>query len=82
MDPFYRARFTFDITEEQRLRANNLIATHTRKAIFQPILDDLLDLIEKHGDIISGIIMSGKAKPREIIPILNQAEKKAERSVR
>lgn len=83
MNPYYRSRFSFDITEEQQKRANTLIATHGfRKALFQPILDDVLDLIEKHGQIISGIIISGKVKPREVMPLLNQANRKAERSIR
>lgn len=74
----YRPRFSFDITEEQQQRANKLIATHgMRKALFQPILDDVLDLLEEHGQIIAGIIMDGKAKPREVMPLLNKAERKA-----
>lgn len=74
----YRPRFSFDITEEQQHRANKLIATHgMRKALFQPILDDVLDLLEKHGQIIAGIIMDGKMKPREVMPLLSKAERRA-----
>ena len=76
----YRPRLSFDITEEQQRRCNKLIKTHgMRKALFQPILDDLLDLLEEHGQIIAGIIMSGKVKPKDIMPILKQAEKRAEK---
>ena len=79
--PFdYRPRFSFDITDEQQVRCDKLINTHgMRKALFQPILDDLLDLLEEHGQIIAGIIMGGKAKPKEVMPILNNAERRAER---
>ena len=79
--PFeYRPRFSFDITDEQQARCDKLISTHgMRKALFQPILDDLLDLLEEHGQIIAGIIMSKKAKPKEIMPILSNAEGRAER---
>ena len=80
MLPEYRPRFSFDITDEQRERCDKLIGTHgIRKALFQPILDDLLDLLEKHGQIISGIIMSKNVKPKEIMPILKQAERRADR---
>lgn len=74
----YRPRFAFDITEEQQRRCNDLISTHgMRKALFQPILDDVLDLIEKHGMIVAGIIMDKRAKPRDVLPILKKAERKA-----
>lgn len=79
--PFeYRPRFSFDITDEQQTRCDKLISTHgMRKALFQPILDDLLDLLEEHGQIIAGIIMGKRAKPKEVMPILNNAERRAER---
>ena len=76
----YRPRFAFDMTEEQQRRCNDLISTHgMRKALFQPILDDVLDLLEEHGQIIAGIIMDKRAKPRDVVPILKQAETKAKR---
>jgi hypothetical protein len=78
MNSDYRPRFSFDITEEQQRRANELIATHgQRKAMFQVILDDVLDLLEEHGQIIYGIIVDGQAKPREILPTMSKAERKA-----
>jgi len=80
MPPEYRPRFSFDITESQQIRCDKLISTHgMRKALFQPILDDLLDLLEQHGQIIAGIIMGKKTKPKDIMPILKQAERRAEK---
>lgn len=74
----YRPRFSFDITEEQLRRKNNLDLTHgLQKAVFQVIFDDFLDLVEKHGHMICGIIIDRKLRPRDIIPSLNQSEKKA-----
>ena len=74
----YRHRFAFDVTEEQRHRADKLLSMHgQRKAMFGPILDDVLDLLETHGQIIFGIIADGRAKPREILPLLKKAEGKA-----
>lgn len=72
----YRPRFSFDITEEQQLKANKLIATHgMRKALFGPILDDVLDLIATHGQMVAGIIMDGRARPREVLPLLSKADR-------
>jgi len=76
----YRPRFSFDITDEQRRRTDQLIATHgMRKALFQPILDDVLDLIEEHGQIIAGIIMDRQVKPKDVMPLLSKAERRAKK---
>ncbi len=68
MNTDYKPRFAFEITEEQNKRASVLLATYgLRKAIFGKILDDVLDLIESHGGMAIGIMMSEKVKPREIL---------------
>lgn len=68
-DPAYKPRFVFEITEEQKQRADKLLTTYgLRKAIFGVILDDVLDLIEDYGGVAIGILMSGKAKPRDVLP--------------
>jgi hypothetical protein len=73
-----RPRFAFDITDQQQYRAAKLLSTHgMRKALFQPILDDVLDLLEAHGNVVAGLIMDGRVKPREIMPILKRTETKA-----
>lgn len=75
MDEDYRPRFSFEITEEQKQRADKLLEQYgLRKAVFGVILDDTLDLIEQYGGIVIGVLMSGKVKPREIIPSMKQAE--------
>jgi len=71
----YKPRFSFEITEEQKKRADRLLATYgLRKAIFGTILDDVLDLIEEKGGVAIGIMMSGKIKPRDIIKPMREVE--------
>lgn len=71
----YKPRFSFEITEEQKQRADRLISTYgLRKALFGTILDDVLDLIEDYGGVAIGVIMSAKCKPREVIPSMAKAE--------
>lgn len=71
----YKPRFLFEISEEQKQRADKLIAQYgLRKAIFSPILDDVLDMIEEYGGVAIGVIMSGRVKPRDIIPSMKKAE--------
>ena len=75
----YKPKFSFEITEEQKVRANRLLSTYgLRKSVFSVVLDDVLDLIEKHGQVVIGVILDGATKPREIIPILAKAERKGE----
>ncbi len=75
MSDDYTPRFSFEITEEQRLRATKLIGTYgLRKAIFSKILDDVLDLIETNGGVAIGILMTPKIKPRDILPSMHEVE--------
>jgi len=71
----YKPRFTFEITEDQMLRANKLLSQYgIRKAIFSKILDDVLDLIENYGGIAIGIMMSDQVKSYKIIPTTARLE--------
>jgi len=75
MNTEYRPRFTFEITDEQKERADRLISTYgLRKAIFGRVLDDVLDMIEEFGGVAIGVIMSGKVEPREVLPSMKEAE--------
>jgi len=75
MNDDYKPRFSFEITEEQKLRADRLLATYgLRKAVFGCILDDVLDMIDCYGGVAIGAMMSGKVKPRDIVPSMRKAE--------
>ena len=76
----YKPRFGFEITFEQKERADHILNVHgQRKALFSVILDDVLDLIEECGDIVIGIMTSGSCRPREILPSLKKAEQLAKK---
>jgi len=71
----YKPRFVFEITEEQKQRADKLLTTYgLRKAIFGAVLDDVLDLIEDYGGVAIGVLMSGTVKPRDILPRMKETE--------
>jgi hypothetical protein len=75
MNTEYKPRFSFEISEEQRIRSNkSLEAYGIRKAIFSNILDDVLDIIDQHGNLAIGLMVSHKVKPREIIPTIKQVD--------
>lgn len=74
-DEDYKPRFAFEISEEQKDRADKLISQYgLRKAIFGPILDDVLDMIESYGTVSIGVMMSKRVRPRDILPTLAMAE--------
>lgn len=80
MNSEYKPRFSFEISEEQKRRADNLLETYgLRKAIFGKILDDVLDLIDDFGGVAIGVIMSGQVKPRDVLPSMKQAEEVGKR---
>lgn len=75
MNTEYKPRFSFEISEEQKRRADTLLETYgLRKAIFGKVLDDVLDLIDDFGGVAIGVIMSGQVKPRDVIPSMKKAE--------
>lgn len=76
MNDDYKPRFSFEITEEQRQRTNELMSIYgIRKSLMGIILDDLLDLIEEHGSIVIGIILDHAAKPRDILSSIKDVGK-------
>jgi len=80
-DQEYKPRFSFEITYKQKQRADSLLVNYgLRKALFTKILDDVLDLIEDHGGVAIGILMSGQVKPREILPTMKEAEQVAKKA--
>jgi len=75
-DKNYTPRISFEISEALKDRADLLLNTHgMRKAILTPILEDLLDMIEEHGQIICGVLLNEGVKPREIIKSMAKAER-------
>jgi len=75
MSEDYIPRFVFEISDEQKQRAAKLLSQYgLRKAIFSPILDDVLDLIEEYGGVAVGVMLSGKLKPRDVLPSMKHAE--------
>jgi len=67
----YKPRFSFEITEEQMLRANKLLSQYgLRKAIFGRVLDDVLDAIEVDAGMATGLLMSEKVVMKGIMTAL------------
>lgn len=76
MSDDYKPRFSFEITEDQKMRADRLLDNYgIRKAVFGPILNDVLDMIESYGKIAIGAMLSGNVKPRNVLSTMSNADK-------
>ena len=77
MSDYYKPRFSFEISEELKQRADRALSTYgLRKSVFEIVLEDVVNLIEEHGQVIIGVILGESVKPREILPTLAEAERK------
>ena len=74
MNENYKPRFSFEIDEELSMRVNKVITNYgMRKALFTPILEEVVEMIEQHGQIVVGIILDSAVRKRTIIPSLCKA---------
>ena len=81
MNVEYKPRFSFEITEEQMLRANKLLSQYgLRKAIFGKVLDDVLDAIETDAGMTVGLLISEKVIMKGIMATLADRTKKKRRT--
>jgi hypothetical protein len=75
MEPDQKPRFLFDITPDQKRRADRLIGQYgLRKAIFSPLLDEVLDIIESKGGLALGLLLSGTIKYSDVLPTLKKTK--------
>lgn len=73
-------RFSFEISEEQQRRAFKLFSTYgLRKAVFSPLLDEIMDMIEEHGHLVISVLLDKGADLRTVVPSLAKAERIAKK---
>ena len=66
-----KPKFQFEITEEQQARALKIFSEYgMRKAVMSPILDEVMDMIEKHGYVVLAVLLDKNTKLREVVPSL------------
>jgi len=62
----YRPRLSIEITEEQRLKLNKLIPWGVGRELFSAIIEDLIEVLEEHGEIIIAAMLSRKLKVQNL----------------
>ena len=63
----YRPRLSIELTEDQSKRLNRLIPWGLKNALFQAIVDDLIELGEQHGQKFLAVVISRKLKAGEYL---------------
>ena len=67
MSSKYTPRLSIEITEEQQKKLLDLIPWGQKKALFSTIIDGVITLIEKYGQPMIAIIVSGRLSVAELI---------------
>lgn len=71
-----KPKFSFEISEEQARRALRCFPYYgQRRAVMSVILDELMDMVEKHGQIVFGLILEGDVGINQCIPSLCKVER-------
>jgi hypothetical protein len=60
-------RLSIDITLEQQKRIQDLIPWGLRGPLFAIIVEDMLNLIEEHGEKVIAVVISRKLRPRDLM---------------
>lgn len=67
MSDKYVPRLSVDLTPEQQRRLQQLIPWGLRGPFFAILVEDMLNLIEEHGEKVIAIMISKKLRPRDVI---------------
>ena len=71
-----KPKFSFEISEEQQRRALRVFPYYgQRRAVMSVILDEIMDMVEQHGQIVFGVILDCDGSARECIPSLSKVER-------
>jgi len=75
-DKSWRPRLTVELTEEQYNRLQALIPWGIQRPFFSLIVDDVIEVLEKKGEVALALVLDRYIKPREVVRLLHDIEKK------
>jgi len=67
IDKPYRPRLSIELTEQQANELRNLVPWGLKNSLFQIIVDDVIELIKKHGQIFVAALLDRKIKLNKIV---------------
>jgi hypothetical protein len=72
-----KRRLSIEITDEEQIRMHNLIPWGLVSRIMRVLFVQTLDLIESHGEVVLGAILSGKLSALDLLRKENSNEDKS-----
>jgi len=66
-DKPFRPRLSIELTEQQANELRNLVPWGLKNSLFQIIVDDMIELIKKHGQIFVAALLDRKIKLNKIV---------------
>ena len=66
-DKPYRPRLSIELTEQQANELRDLVPWGLKNSLFQIIVDDVIELIKKHGQIFVAALLDRKIKLNKIV---------------
>lgn len=72
-----RPRLSIEITEEQNLALQRLIPWGAKNSLFSALVDDVIELLEKHGIVVISAILCKRLKVEDLKSVKESLPKKA-----
>lgn len=64
---FYRPRLSVEIDETLQKRFQDIVPWGLRSQLMTVLLEDVLDMIEKEGDLVTALIIKRKLHAKDIL---------------
>jgi hypothetical protein len=78
MSEGYIPKLTVELDEKQYWALKTRLEYGELRPLISAIVDDLVDMIDTHGNLVVALIAGKKVTPREVIPSLAKAVKTCE----
>ena len=62
----YRPRLSIEITEEQSAQLYRLVPWGVKKELFNIIVEDVIEILEKHGEVALAAILTRKLRVQDL----------------
>ncbi len=66
-NPEYRPRLSIDISEDLHKRYQDLVPWGLRSQLIIVLLEDVLNMIETYGDIVTALIIKRKLHAKDVL---------------
>lgn len=72
----YKPRLVVDLTPQQQARIHRLIPWGTARALYSTITDQILDVIEEHGQVAIAAIIERRISILDVLSLVSTKEAK------